>query len=66
MSANSQIFEKNIEVMKNNDPLLASAVMEVSVSDDLKLHVSKTGKPSMKVGDITLHSLYDPEKEAAG
>lgn len=66
MSANSPIFEKNIEVMKNNDPALASAVMEISVSDDLKLHVSKTGKPSMKIGDITLHSLYDPEKEAAG
>jgi len=65
MSGTNPIFDKNIEVMKNNDPALASAVMEVNLSDDLKLHVSKTGKPSMKIGDITLHSLYDPEKEAS-
>lgn len=66
MSANSQILRNNTEVMKNNDPVLVSAVMNARVGDDLKLYVSKTGMPSMKSGDITMHSLYDPEKEAAG
>lgn len=65
-SADSQIFSRNIEVMKNHDPLLASELMKAGAGDDLKLYLSKTGKPSVKAGDITLHSLYDPEKEAAG
>lgn len=54
-----------MEIMKNNDPALASAVMGASIRDDLKLHVSRTGRPSVKAGDVTLHSLYDPEREAA-
>ncbi|MCC6544053.1 MAG: glycosyltransferase [Nitrospirae bacterium] len=64
MSANNLIFDRNLEVMKKYDPALATSVIEACVSDDLKLHTSKSGKLSLKVGDITLHSLYDPEKEA--
>ncbi len=65
MSAYNTIFKRNIAIMMNNNAALASAVMEAGCSDDLKLHVSKAGKPSMKIGNVTMHSLYDPEKEAA-
>lgn len=58
------VFEKNIEILKVQNPSLATAITTADIGDDLKLLTSKTGNPSLRVGHVTLHSFYDPVYEA--
>lgn len=57
-------FEKNIEVLKMYDPELASRILTVKKGSDIRVVNAKISYPSLKVGNITIHSLYDPLKEA--
>jgi spore maturation protein CgeB len=58
------IFEKNISALKKNNPRLAEAIVRQKGEDSLKIIYSRNGLPSVRVNNITLHSLYDPEREA--
>lgn len=66
MDNKGTIFEKNIEILEANAPDLASSILKEKGQSDLEALSSKNGQPSLKVGGIALHSLYDPEKEAKG
>lgn len=55
---------KNIETLKTVDRRLAEAITRTSSAEDINIIISKKGLPSLKIGNITLHSLYDPVKEA--
>jgi len=43
---------------------LAYAILSEKGTGDMKMMYAKTGVPSLQVRDISLHSLYDPVKEA--
>ncbi|MBI4697840.1 MAG: glycosyltransferase [Nitrospirae bacterium] len=58
------IFKKNIKVLELQDPLLAEALVRTTVPDDVKVVDSRTGAPTLRVGNIILHSIYDPVSEA--
>ncbi|MBI4683427.1 MAG: glycosyltransferase [Nitrospirae bacterium] len=58
------IFEKNISVLKLTDPQLANAVLSTGPGPDLEIVSAKNNAPSLKVSNISLHSLYDPVMEA--
>jgi len=57
-------FEKNISELNEVAPELAEIIIKNKKGSGLEIVDSKTGIPSMKVDNILLHSLYDPEKEA--
>lgn len=57
-------FKKNIEILQTIDPELAKAIIRADRSEDIKVFTSKKGGYSLKIGNIALHSLYDPVKEA--
>jgi spore maturation protein CgeB len=57
-------FKKNIEILKTIDTNLSDAIIAAKKDKDLQILTSKTGIPSLKAGHITIHSLYDPIKEA--
>jgi|Deesub1362A_J573_1020465.scaffolds.fasta_scaffold00087_88 spore maturation protein CgeB len=59
-----RFFEENIRALSSLDPELASAVVAAKAGADLQLVTTKTGRLSLKAGDIALHSLYDPVREA--
>lgn len=58
------IFIKNIEILKTINPELAEAILRTPRGDDLQIFTARNGMPSIKVGNITLHSIYEPIKEA--
>ncbi len=58
-------FERNINILKTTNPELAELIANIRDNNNLKVITSKNGFPSLKAGHITLHSLYDPLKEAA-
>ncbi len=47
----------------NTQPELAEQLENVIVPDAFKAVQSRTGKPVLRVGSITYHSMYDPEAE---
>lgn len=57
------LFKKNIDILKNRDPELAASILKTDCKGLTRL-TSKIGSPSLRAGQITLHSLYDPIKEA--
>ncbi len=67
---NSEIFAKNLALLEKKDPALAKAVHSVSPGNRYDVTASKTGTPSLSRNlpdgnRVTLHSSYDPVKEAA-
>jgi hypothetical protein len=67
---NSEIFAKNLAHLKKKDPVLAEAVNSIRLSSRYAVTASKTGPPSLSMtladgNRITLHSSYDPVKEAS-
>lgn len=57
-------FERNIEILKSHNPELASQILTIKKGGDIRILNTKTSFPSLKIGNITIHSLYDPVKEA--
>ncbi len=57
-------FEKNIEALSLINPDLTFRISSAKKRDDIQVLISNTNQPSVKIGNITLHSLYDPVKEA--
>ena len=61
---NMNYFENNLSVISQRQPEFAQKLRTTEVSHDYEKLTSKTGKPVVKMRGITLHSAYDPEKEA--
>jgi spore maturation protein CgeB len=58
-------FDLNYEVLTKRLPDLAPRLRAATPPDGLEVLQSRTGVPVFRVGDITLHSLYNPEAEAS-
>lgn len=58
------ILDKNMEVLNEVNPGLAALLREPHSFKALHLQTSRTGRPCVRVSQTTLHSLYDPVKEA--
>ncbi len=58
------LFEKNLLVLKERNPGLSETIERQKPDSQHEIVKIKSGKMSLKVDNILLHSLYDPEKEA--
>jgi spore maturation protein CgeB len=58
------IFEKNISKLKETDKELADGIMGIESATGLEVVNTQSNLPSLRVNNISLHSLYDPVKEA--
>ncbi|MBI4847514.1 MAG: glycosyltransferase [Nitrospirae bacterium] len=58
------VFEKNLSALREVNPQLAESILKHNNETSLKIVDTKTVMPSLKVDNISLHSLYDPIKEA--
>ncbi|UCD35464.1 MAG: glycosyltransferase [Nitrospiraceae bacterium] len=61
---NPMLFEKNIACLEQAAPDLARKLRHDAGSTDCELVHTKTGYPSLRAGRISLHSFYNPMKEA--
>ncbi len=59
------IFEKNMAVLESHDSMLASTIACVQTGSDL-ITTSNGPVQVLRVGNISLHSRYNPEMEASG
>ncbi len=59
------IFEKNISGLRQTDRELAEAISNWSGTSIVEVVNTKKNIPSLRVNNISLHSLYDPVNEAA-
>jgi hypothetical protein len=57
-------LEKNLEMMKKGNPELSSRMEGWKVSSTFEVVYARNGLPVTRAGNITFHSLVDPEKEA--
>ncbi len=62
MVPSESLFRKNAEVFGSGG-LINRVLGKVSMTGEPELVVSRSGSLTMKVGQLTLHSLYDPERE---
>lgn len=65
----SGLFAQNIDRLRKNQPdiidgLISGFAAKEPGSDEVSVIDSKKGVPVIKVGDLTLHSIYDPYREA--
>ena len=58
------IFENNISGLRHNDRELADTLSSWSGTSHVEVVNTKKNVPSLRVKNISLHSLYDPVKEA--
>ncbi|GMT48350.1 MAG: hypothetical protein IEMM0007_1916 [bacterium] len=58
------IFNDNIEALRIINSELAEVIVRTRRDDDLHILTTRSGMPSVKAGNVTLHSLYNPLKEA--
>ncbi len=57
-------LQKNLKELNKKDSELASRLEKWSISPAVRIVNSQKGLPVIKAGNITLHSLVDPEREA--
>jgi len=57
-------FEKNIRVLEKIQPALVKRVENFIPSAELSVVPSRNGLPVPHLGSVSLHSIYDPTKEA--
>jgi spore maturation protein CgeB len=57
-------FEKNITKLRKVNPALADEVAKSGNDPELKFIETRSGMPTLKVDNISLHSLYEPLKES--
>ena len=58
------IFNKNIASLRIKSPEIADLISGTSPDPSYQIVNTKSGRPSLKVNDMAIHSLYDPEREA--
>lgn len=57
------VFQKNVAILRSQDPALASQVLNTS-GGILSIQPSKAGVPTAVVNNRSIHSAYDPVREA--
>ena len=57
------VFQKNIEILRGQDPRLAAQLLETT-GGTLSIQTAKSGLPTAMVHNRTIHSSYDPLREA--
>jgi len=57
-------FEQNLKKLETLSPRLAKRLRGAESVGSVSVVTSKAGPPSIKVGDVLLHSVYDPVREA--
>ena len=57
------LFQQNVEILRLQDPALAAHVLE-SAGGILSIQTAKSGVPTAVVNNRTIHSAYDPLREA--
>jgi len=62
-SGQMEIWERNLEVLRQISPQLAQEVSRVRPSGQVEVVTAKNGQPVLRVRGITLHSRYDPTRE---
>lgn len=60
----NELLQKNLKELNKKDSELASRLEKWSISPAVWIVNSQRGLPVIKAGNITLHSLVDPEREA--
>jgi spore maturation protein CgeB len=58
-------FDRNYATLAQQAPDLAEQLHTASPSADVETCQSRTGTPVFRAGDVTLHSLYNPQAEAS-
>jgi spore maturation protein CgeB len=57
------LFQKNVEILRRQDPALAAQVLQAS-GGTLSIHMAKSGVPTAEANNRNIHSAYDPVREA--
>jgi len=57
-------LEGNLSVLRESNPGLADTIRDTELTSDYQIFTAKNGLPTIKVRGISLHSGYDPVKEA--
>ncbi len=57
-------FSSNIEALRRRFPELADIISASSADTRISFCPSRSGPPSANLGDLAIHSRYDPEAEA--
>lgn len=62
----SQLYRKNLSFLKNLNPLLAQRVVKFQDESCVEVLLAKSHHIVPVLGSVSLHSRYDPVKEAQG
>ena len=57
------VFQENVSILRSQDPALASQVLNTP-GGILSIHPAKSGQPTAVVKNRSIHSSYDPLREA--
>ena len=57
-------YDKNLSVLEKENIALANRLKDVSINGAIEVISSQSGRPTVKINNRLLHSIYDPEKEA--
>ncbi len=57
-------LEANLAALAQNQPELAAFIREIEPSPDFRVETARSGLPTLKARGISLHSAYDPAREA--
>ncbi len=58
------LLENNLKALRGRDPLLAAAIEGLPPSPHVDLIQARNGETTARLGEIMLHSSYDPSREA--
>ncbi len=61
----SGLLERNLRSLAARDPAAADRIRRAAIPDTAEVTLARTGRPTLTVGGISLHSRFDPEREAA-
>ena len=59
-----QLFNKNLDLLRSHQPALANRVEREPRQNIVRTKMSKDGNPIPQIGSVSLHSNYNPTKEA--
>ncbi len=60
------LFNKNLDLLRSHQPALAYRVEREPKQNIVRTLISKDGNPIPQIGSVSLHSNYNPSKEAEG
>ncbi len=58
------LFRRNLSILETVDKGLWERVKDVALPEDFAIYPSRSGSPTLRVGETLLHSSYDPVNEA--